>query len=253
MTDDPRLMNVFYDMQSGLPRQGPGDRQSTEQAFALCAELPSHPSVLDVGCGPGAQTMALANVCDGTITAVDNCEEYLEELRRKSQASPLSSRIIVANEDMADMSFSDGQFDLVWSEGAAYIVGIQNALSTWRSLLRPRGYLAITELVWLTPDPPDEVARFFEQEYPAMDDIPGVRQVFSEKDYDLVDDFTLPDSAWWDDYYSPLEAKLPALQEKYAGDHQALEIVAMTEREIAMRRRFGETYGYQFFVARKQV
>ena len=78
----------------------------------------------------------------------------------------------------------------------------------------------------------------------------AVRESVGAAGYALVGDFTLPDSAWWDDYYTPLEAKLPSLRRRYSGDEEALGVVAMTEAEIDMRRRFPRSYGYQFFVAR---
>jgi len=60
---DPRLLEVFFDVQRGLPRQGVGDSESTRKALALCSQLPDKPVVLDIGCGPGMQTIVLAG-CD---------------------------------------------------------------------------------------------------------------------------------------------------------------------------------------------
>ncbi|MFQ5982937.1 MAG: class I SAM-dependent methyltransferase, partial [Woeseiaceae bacterium] len=57
--------------------------------------------------------------------------------------------------------------------------------------------------------------------------------------------------AWWEHYYTPLEAKLPALHEKYAGDDEALSLIETTRREIEIRRLFHDWYSYEFFVARK--
>jgi hypothetical protein len=40
--------------------------------------------------------------------------------------------------------------------------------------------------------------------------------------YEPLGNFTLPDLAWWEHYYTPLEARLPRLYEKYAGDGDSL-------------------------------
>ena len=65
-------MDVFFDVQSDLPRQGPGDDGCTRRALALCYPLPDAPRVLDIGCGPGAQTLVLAReLRRATITAID--------------------------------------------------------------------------------------------------------------------------------------------------------------------------------------
>jgi SAM-dependent methyltransferase len=152
---------------------------------------------------------------------------------------------------MAALDFPQETFDLVWSEGAAYVMGVPKALQAWRPLLREQGYLAFSELVWLDEHPPAEVAEYFLHEYPAMTSIQSIRESICAHGYEPVGDFTLPDSAWWDDYYTPLEAKLPSLRQKYAGDEEALGVIFMSEVEIEMRRRFGQSYGYHFFVARK--
>ena len=43
-----------------LPQQGPGSDASTLRALRMLGELPDAPRVLDLGCGPGRQTLALA-------------------------------------------------------------------------------------------------------------------------------------------------------------------------------------------------
>ncbi|REJ70120.1 MAG: class I SAM-dependent methyltransferase [Planctomycetota bacterium] len=250
--NDPRLVKIFYEVQSGLPRQGPGNRDSTLRALGLCTNLPSEPAVLDVGCGPGMQTMALAQATGGRIIAADNCDEYLAQLRQRLEAASGSERVEVRQADMTTMSFADESFDLIWSEGAAYVMGVERALAAWRPLLKKGGYLAFSELVWLDLDPPEEVAEFFGREYPAMKGVDANLALIRDAGYEPRGDFTLPEEAWWDDYYAPLEEKLPALRHKYENDEQALGVIAMTEAEIRMRREFGASYGYQIFVAQRE-
>ena len=247
---DPRLLEVFFDVQRGLPRQGVGDSESTRRALALCSELPDEPAVLDVGCGPGMQTIVLAESSLGSITAVDNCNEYLDELRHRAEQASVSNRVEVKNADMTALDFPENTFDLIWCEGAIYNMGVAKALKNWRPLLRDRGYLAFSELVWLDGQPPGEVAEFFGNEYPAMTSIEGVKEAICECGYQPFGDFTLPDSAWWDDYYTPLEKKFTSLKHKYRGDNEALGVIAMSETEIDIRRRFAHFYGYHFFVTR---
>jgi len=250
MDEDPRLMNIFLDVQRGLPRQGPGLDESTLHAFAMCDGLPERPNILDVGCGPGMQTIALAKATGGDIAAVDVFEEYLSELQTRAEVEGVADRITPQLADMNDLPFPPTSFDLIWSEGAAYIMGFENALSACKPLLRPGGFLAVTELVWLKAERSAEAAEFFGGEYPAMRHAEDRCEDVQVAGYELLGHFTLPDNAWWDHYYTPLEQKLPGLLQKYAGDEQALAIVKMTETEIAMRRNFATCYGYEFFVAR---
>ena len=251
MDEDARLVDVFLDVQRGLPRQGPGSDESTLKALLLCRGLAERPAALDLGCGPGMQTLALASALDGRITAIDIHQEYLDDLKARAQAANLADRIELLQADMDDLVFPPASFDLIWSEGAAYIMGVANALAAWREFLKPGGFIVVSELVWLRHVPPAEAAAFFADEYPAMTDAEAVSTTVQANSYEPLGHFTLPDGDWWDHYYTPLEAKLPSLREKYAGDDEALSIIETTGREIEVRRRFGDWYGYEFFIGRK--
>ena len=55
-------MKYFYELFEALPRGGPGDNKSTRKAFNTIPKQPGRPLILDIGCGPGAQTIELAKV-----------------------------------------------------------------------------------------------------------------------------------------------------------------------------------------------
>jgi len=251
MDVNPRLFEIFLDVQRGLPRQGPGSDESTLKALSLCSGLPERPAILDIGCGPGMQTIALAKAMNAHITAVDMYREYLDELEEYAESASVSECIEILARDMNELPFEPESFDLIWSEGASYIMGFEKALDVWKRFLKPGGCIAVTELVWLKSDPPAEVAEFFGNEYPAMTDVETILIIIQRCGYELLGHFTLPDSAWWDYYYTPLEAKLPALNEKYSGDNEALSIITTARREIEIRRLFSNWYGYEFFIGRK--
>jgi ubiquinone/menaquinone biosynthesis C-methylase UbiE len=248
MDDESRIFEVFLDVQRGLPRQGPGSEGSTLKALSLCGGMPERPRVLDIGCGPGMQTLVLAQALDGRIAAADTSREYLDELQARAEAAGVFDRIEILNEDMSELPFRPQSFDLIWSEGAAYIMGFEEALTAWKQLLKPGGCIAVSELVWLRSDPPCEVAEFFGSEYPAMTDVETNLETVRRCGYEPLGHFTFPDADWWDDYYRPLKMKLPGLYKKYAGDEKALQVIESTAREIDMRRRFGAYYGYEFFI-----
>lgn len=247
----PRFWQVFFELYEGLPRQGPGNRVCAEKALGLCRELPPAPAVLDVGCGVGGQTLHLAGLLPGSvITAIDNHAPSIERLQATVAEHGLSDRVRPVVGDMAQPGISPERFDLIWSEGALYNIGIENALRLCHGQLRPGGYLAFTDAVWRKEDPPPEVKASFDFDYPTMGRVPDVVAAIGKTGFSLVDHFTLPDEAWWDDYYAPMEGRIEELRGKYAGDAEALAVLDQLAQEPEMHRRHSDYYAYEFFVTR---
>ena len=55
-------MNIFSEIYCGLPREGPGCNEATKKAFSGISNIPTVASVLDLGCGPGLQTIELSQL-----------------------------------------------------------------------------------------------------------------------------------------------------------------------------------------------
>ncbi len=251
MDTGDRYWPTFLEVFESLPRQGPGSRACTARALALCRELPDEPIIIDFGCGAGAQTLDLAALTDGRITALDSHPPFVERLSSTLAGRGLSPRVRVVLGDMAHPPFRPGGADLIWSEGAAYSIGLENALHIWHRLLRPGGYLAYTEAVWLRSDPPAEARAFWEKEYPQIGDVPSNLALASRCGYGIAGHFVLPGETWWDAFYTPMEARIRELREKYAGDAEATAALGSIAAEAELHRRFGDSYGYAFFVLRR--
>ena len=122
MSDDT-FWSHFHEIFEALPRQGPGDRASTERALRLLPPLTPATRVLDVGCGSGAQTLDLARATEARIVAVDNHPPFVARLERRAAELGLGARITAEVGDMHDLPFADGSFDVIWSEGAIFVIG----------------------------------------------------------------------------------------------------------------------------------
>jgi len=247
--DDPRVRQIFFDVHRDLPREGPGDHASTARALALARPLPTQARVLDIACGPGMQTLDLAALLPGArIVALDNHAPFLAEVQRRAVAGGVTDRITTVLADMAALPFPADSFDLLWCEGAAYILGLARALRAWRPLLRPGGRLALTEAVWLRPDAPDSVRRCWAADYPAMGDVESCRRIARDCGYTLLSDFVLPESAWWESYYTPMQERLEQLAPRHAGEAVAEAVLRVCREEIETYREFAAYYGYVFLV-----
>jgi len=245
-----RTEKIFFEVFEPLPRQGPGNLASTRRALSHCVELPLSPQVLDLGCGAGAQTLHLASLMDGPIIAIDRHAPLIQRLRAKSEDMGLSTRIDAKVADMSALNLPTQSFDLVWSEGALYNIGLATALPLCTGLLRTGGYLAFTEAVWRTNDAPPEVRSAF-SDYPTMGRVEDVLTLIEKSGLSLIENFDLPDEAWWDDFYSPMEENIEALRTRYIGDDEALKILEDVAKEPMMHRRSSRYYSYTFFIARR--
>jgi SAM-dependent methyltransferase len=259
--DSEKLPEFFYEIfDASLPRLGPGDEVSTVDALNMLRSTGPQERggaagritrILDVGCGNGAQTIVLARHADASILAVDNHQPFLDELQRRAEAAGVSGQIQVSRRDMRSLNRNDGPFDLIWSEGALFVMGFREGLAACHSLLAPGGGLAASELCWLRPDPPAECRQFFATGYPALTDIETNLVSIRACGYEVVGHFTQPESAWWEPYYQPLEERLGLLRKQHAADEEKLSMIEGIQREIDLYRQYAAFYGNVFFMMRR--
>lgn len=240
----------FLELHQGNPQEGPGNHESTKRALEMLGELPPKSRILDLGCGPGRQTLDLLRLTEASVTALDNHQEYLDQLTKSVHEQGFSERLGIVLGDMAQLNFSRESFDLIWSEGALYSIGFEEGLKLVSPLLKKGGGIAVSELTAIATGAPEEGKEFWQGEYPAMKDIAGNLELFESVGFTEVKHFVLPECAWWD-YYNPMIEKHRAFREKYAGNKTAMAVLEFEEKEIEMVRRYSDYFGYVFYVARR--
>jgi SAM-dependent methyltransferase len=248
----PRFWEIFFEVYESLPRQGPGNHASAKRAISLCRDLPISPAVLDLGCGVGAQTLYLAELTSGTIVAIDSHAPSIKRLKETLAERRLLQRVQALVGDMAHLEQPLEKFDLIWSEGALYNIGIENALRICHGLLRPGGHLAFTDAVWRKENPPPEVKASFDMDYPTMGWVNDVLAAIENCGFEQLGHFTLPDEAWWNDFYTPMQYRIEELRGKYANDKEVSTVLDQLAQEPEMHRCHSEYYAYEFFVARRR-
>lgn len=227
--------------------------EATVKAFEMLENLPAEPQVLDIGCGPGMQSIALAKAMKGgKLFALDIHEPFLDNLRDKVTANGLNETVTAVKGSMTELPFESEVFDLIWSEGAIYVMGVEEALKAWKPFIKKGGYLVFSEISWLHNNPAAEVASFWMGEYPAMTTISGNIKRIEEAGYAPIGHFILPNIGWWDDYYEPLLSRVAMLREKYPDDLEENLVLDLTVKEIEMYRRFSNDYGYVFYLMEKR-
>lgn len=227
---------TIVDLFDGLTRCAPGDAGCVLRA---CAGVAPGARVLDAGCGRGADLTALMAAIPGArIVAVDAVAPFIAHV-----ASAFPGVTAVCG-DMATPP--GGPFDLIWSGGAVYNLGVTPALQGWRAHLAPGGRVAFSDLVLRADSPAPDLAASFSAEGVTLQTEAALRAEVAAAGFRVVETFWMPDSAWAD-YYLPLEPRLAAAEAARDPDTRAMALAF--RHEIDLWRRHGADYGYLVCIA----
>lgn len=235
-------MELLFRFFEDLRMLGPGDNQITKEIIQSLP-LSYDPAILDIGSGKGRQTRILAETCQNSrIIPTDVYIPYLQSIRDIPGASPTCAA-------MESLPFTKETFDLIWSEGAIYIMGFSPAISAWKPLLKRDGYLAISEICWHKTNPPDNLRKFWEEEAPGIATEEDRIRDAEKAGYTVIISRRLPMKAW-EDYYRPVTARIREWRERYNDAEINLFLESM-EKEVEIFRKYSSYYGYTFFILKK--
>ena len=243
--------DAFFTLHADLPREGPGSDELTRRALGMLGVLPSTPRVLDLGCGPGRQTLVLARELNTVITGVDSHQPFLDQLARSAAAEGLAQLVRPLKADFSQTELLPQPVDLIWSEGAVYLLGFAEGLALWRSLLADGGAMVVSNAAWLTDERPAEAEAFWATNYPLMTDAAGDVANARSQGFDVLGHFPLPASEWFESYLNPLEERMRLLAPKAEVDSALAEVIAEQAVENELCRRHGHSFGYVYYVLRK--
>jgi ubiquinone/menaquinone biosynthesis C-methylase UbiE len=201
----------------------------TRRAFRMLPKL-DRPRILDIGCGSGVPTMELARLGQGEVIGMDIDQAALGKLTKKIQDAGSSDRVRAVNCSILDMAFPDGSFDIVWSEGAIFVIGFQRGIQEWKRFLKPGGFMVIHD---------------------EKGDVEQKLRQISQCGYKLLGYFTLSQETWWTEYFAPLEKLIAESQTSYADDPHTLEEYNQAKRELKMFRRNPERNNSVYFAMQK--
>jgi len=196
--------------------------------------------VLDIGCGSGAQTLDLARMMGCRITAVDNHKPFLDQLSSRAAAGGHSRSITTMNASMDALPFGEGEFDLIWSEGSIFIVGLAKGLAAWKRHLARGGCIVVSDATWFRPDPPEEIRAFWEKAGRGI--TTEAEKEFRKAGYSLLSAFRLPEAGWQEEYYDPMLRVVAGLRKEHGDDPVLSALLDSFELEVAMYRKYSAFY-----------
>ena len=245
-------LTLLADLHKAGLRQGPGSPDVTRRAMVLAGLDGSRPlEIADIGCGTGGASLELARMLDARITAVDFLPSFLDVLRQRAQAQGLGERIMTLEASMDALPFTDASFDVIWSEGAVYNMGLEAGIAAWKRFLKPGGKMVLSEVTWTTAARPQTITDYWTAQYPEIDTASAKLAVLERHGYRPEGYFLLPPCCWQEHYYGPLRERFPAFLDRHGHSPQAAAIVAAEEEEMALYPKYGQFYSYGMYVAAK--
>jgi ubiquinone/menaquinone biosynthesis C-methylase UbiE len=184
------------------------------------------PLILDIGCGTGVPTTALADIYAGKIYAVDSNKKSLSRLKQKIDSLNLSDRITLIHSSVFDLKFTDLRFDIVLAEGLLNIIGFENGLQIVSRYIKDDGYFVIH----------DEIKNHNKK-----------LKIIERNQYKLLGSFELNEDIWWNDYYDLLERKITASSDKNIRDMFKREL-----DEIEMYKKNPARFRSMYYILKKQ-
>ncbi len=252
MMNRTKEIELIVDLHRNSERQGPGSIEDTLKALGFM-NLPLHHNVriADLGCGTGGQTITLAQHLNCHIVAVDLFPEFLDELNERADLLGFGEKISTQEKSIDALTFEKEELDIIWSEGAIYNIGFENGIRQWKDYLKIGGYIAISEITWISEARPKEIEEYWEREYPEIDTASNKIQILEKNGYTLCGYFFLSENSWIENYYEPMKARFESFLERHNQSALSRKLVDDHRAEIHLYQKYKDYFSYGFYIARK--
>lgn len=247
---EPTFTDLLLETHIGLERQGPGSPETVMKALGFLGSLDRFEQVADLGCGTGGQTMLLAEYLPGHIAALDMFPAFIDELKKKAKNKNLENKVEGVLGNMGKLPFQENSFDLIWSEGAIDNIGFRKGLVHWRRFLKNGGYIAVTSPTWLTGEHLEIVDKFWRDAGSRLDTAQHNIKIMQDSDYTFVAAFALTENCWTENYFTPREAAIRRLLEKYGKSETMQKYAELNRHEVELYLKYKQHYGYVFYIGK---
>jgi ubiquinone/menaquinone biosynthesis C-methylase UbiE len=184
-----------------LPRCEPGGATFTS-AYLTHFPIKAHDVVLDLGCGSGDRATWIARSRGCKVVAVDRDARYLEYVQQRAEEGGASNLVLPVTADYGQLPFADASFKYVLAEGAAWPLGLKQALTVWRRVLVPQGLLAVTYPGVVNKDATPQVREPLEQRMAEpLGTLASYHQEARAAGFEVIHQVSLQHELW-DAYYT---------------------------------------------------
>jgi hypothetical protein len=141
-----------------------------------------------------------------------------------------------------------GPYDLIWSAGAVYFLGVARALKAWRGALTDQGAVAFSHPCLFTDAPSKAALAFWESEPGDIGTEATTRAEIAAVGWRVLAARPLSDAAWAA-YYDPMLVRCAALEAGEVSESVAAAIAA-ARKEASDWRTVSRETGYMLYVVR---
>jgi trans-aconitate methyltransferase len=232
----------FFVVHRDLPREGPG--LAADVAWAgQRIKISAQGYVCDAGCGPGGDLASLRQlVPNGRVDGFETVPHFVESARKKVCGDPAVQLF------EASMERLNGPYDLIWSAGAVYFLGIARALSAWRGALTDDGAVAFSHPCLFSDAPSEAALAFWDGEPGSIGTETTTRAEIAAVGWQVLATRPLSNAAWTA-YYEPLMARCDTLEAAGANASLAAAIAA-ARKEVSDWRAVADETGYMLYIVR---
>lgn len=243
------LIPEFISIIEGL---APHSYPSTKKALSFIPGLEKMKKIADIGCGQGYQSIILLERTKSQIIAIDHRIDFIQSFRRELKNQKLNIKITPILSEFDNLPFLEEELDLIWSEFATSEVDFNWALDNWAKYLKMGGYIGICAYCWLNNNPPEEVLDFFLRNKININFISNRIEKMEKIGFIPISHFIMAEECWWN-YFIPFDTAINVsnLLEKYSQNSDVVQFVKDVNTEIALYEKYGDYYGYVFFIGEK--
>ena len=138
----------------------PDATQNLTRRMIDAVQIERDQTVLDVGCGTGAQACRLAAEFGARVTGITTSDVGIEASRARAASLGLADTVSFERRDATDNGFGDGSFDRVWVLESSHLMPARDRLmAECARVLKPGGRLALCDIMLQRPLPFQEVRR----------------------------------------------------------------------------------------------
>jgi ubiquinone/menaquinone biosynthesis C-methylase UbiE len=149
-----------------------GGLRVTEQLARMC-HVDQDSYVLEVGCGTGFTACFLAEKFGCRVMGIDLSPGMVEWSQKRAVRKGLQQRCQFRVADAQQLPFEDATFDAMLCESVtAFVPDKHKALSEYRRVVKPGGYVGLNEGTWVKGSPPEDFLAFIKRAMGNADFLP---------------------------------------------------------------------------------